>query len=95
MRWRCSCTTLYTPTLALPKSSILYTSIIYRVAGVHTVYLIFLEPLRRGVRVFVGTRVVCVLSREAVIGWLFELEEKIELRQFVREMVAGLVGIGN
>jgi hypothetical protein len=53
-----------------------------------------LEPLRRGVRAFAGT-IVCVLSREAVIGWLFELEENRELGQFLREMVAGLVGIGN
>jgi hypothetical protein len=54
-----------------------------------------LEPLRRGVRAFVGIRIICVHSRKAVIVWLFELEEKIKLRQFVREMVAGLVGIGN
>lgn len=42
----------------------------------------FLEPLRRDVRAFVGTQVVSVLSREAVIGWLFEWEENRELVQF-------------
>jgi len=34
------------------------------------------------VRASVGTQVVCVLSREAVIGWLFEWEENRELVQF-------------